>query len=403
VPLKEMEKVPMRILFVAMSDSIHVARWISQLTEQGWELYIFSSTNNLMIHPDLRNVTIYKNFFSYQKNIDKSVKMKGIPVIFNVFVKIGNFILKMVVPDFNRIRLNHVIARLKPDIIHSMEFQAAGYLTSDVKKKYLSKFPFWIATNWGSDIYLFHHDPGHLKKIQDILKDCDYYLSECRRDVTLAKELGLKGKVLPMLPAAGGFDLEYFSRIQKAMPPSNRRIILLKGYHGWAGRALIGLEALKLCSSQLNGYSIVVYLASADVITKINKFSKETGIQVKIIPHRSHEELMRYFGQARIHIGLSISDGMPNTLMEAMILGAFPIQSDTSCADELIENGKSGLIVPPENVIAIAAAIKRALDDDYLVNDAANINFSIARDRLDKSIIQPKVITMYNEKINLRS
>ncbi len=385
----------MRILFIAMSDSIHVTRWMSQLSDQGWELYIFSSTNNIRIHSDFKNVTIYKNFYSYQKNIDKSVKIKGIPVILDIFVKWGNLVLTKVIPDFNRIRLNYLIARLKPDIIHSMEFQAAGYLTLDVKKKYSSKFPVWIATNWGSDIYLFRHDPDHLIKIKDILKNCDFYLSECRRDVSLAKELGLKGKDLPLLPAAGGFDFEYFSQIKRTLPPSTRRIILLKGYQGWAGRAQIGLDALKLCSDQLKGYSIAVYLASPEVIPKIEEFTKDTGIPVNIIPYRSHEELMRYFGKARIHIGLSISDGIPNTLMEAMILGAFPIQSDTSCANELIENGKSGIIVPPENIDVIADAIKIAINNDDLINKAADLNYLIAREKLDNEIIQPKVIKMY--------
>ena len=30
-------------------------------------------------------------------------------------------------------------------------------------------------------------------------------------------------------------------------------------------------------------------------------------------------------------------------------MGSFPIQSDTACADEWIEDGVSGLIVPPED------------------------------------------------------
>jgi len=373
---------------------------MSQLSDQGWELYIYSSTNNIKIHSDFKNITIYKNFFSYQKNIDKSVKIKGIPVIFDIFVRLGNLVLNRIIPDFNRIRLNYLIARLKPDIIHSMEFQSAGYLTLDVKKKYSLKFPVWIATNWGSDIYLFRHDPDHLIKIEGILKNCDFYLAECRRDVSLAKELGLNGKDLPLLPAAGGFDFIYFSRIKKTLPPSNRRIILLKGYHGWAGRALTGLEALKLCSSQLEGYSIAVYLASPEVIQKTEEFTKETGIPVNIIPYRSHEELMGYFGKARIHIGLSISDGIPNTLMESMILGAFPIQSDTSCANELIENGKSGILVPPENASVIAAAIKLAISNDDLINKAADLNYLIAREKFDKEIIQPKIIKMYTEILN---
>jgi glycosyltransferase involved in cell wall biosynthesis len=85
-----------------------------------------------------------------------------------------------------------------------------------------------------------------------------------------------------------------------------------------------------------------------------------------------------------------------------MIMGAFPIQSYTSCADEWIENGKTGLIVPPEDPEIIAVAIRRALTDDALVDSAAEENMRVATERLDQSIIQPQVIAMY-EKVAVQA
>ena len=78
-------------------------------------------------------------------------------------------------------------------------------------------------------------------------------------------------------------------------------------------------------------------------------------------------------------------------------MGAFPIQSSTACADEWVEDGKSGFIVPPEDPQAVAEAIRRALGDDDLVNQAAEINLQVAKRRLDYSIIQPRVIKMYQD------
>jgi len=31
----------MRILFVGLSQSIHTARWIDQITDQGWDLHLY--------------------------------------------------------------------------------------------------------------------------------------------------------------------------------------------------------------------------------------------------------------------------------------------------------------------------------------------------------------------------
>tara|TARA_Y100000310_G_scaffold192929_1_gene192845 strand:+ start:162 stop:551 length:390 start_codon:yes stop_codon:yes gene_type:complete len=106
-------------------------------------------------------------------------------------------------------------------------------------------------------------------------------------------------------------------------------------------------------------------------------------------------EILRHQGESRVYLGLGISDGLPNALLEAMIMGAFPIQSNTSCADEWIQDGKTGILVHPEDPQAIAAAIQRAVTDDTLVNRAADINTRVAAERLDQSVIQPQVIEMY--------
>ena len=78
-------------------------------------------------------------------------------------------------------------------------------------------------------------------------------------------------------------------------------------------------------------------------------------------------------------------------------MGAFPIQSGTACANEWIEHGKSGLIVPPEDPHDIAQAIRRALADDALVDSAAELNANTARLRLEQGMIKSQVVKMYQE------
>ena len=62
-----------------------------------------------------------------------------------------------------------------------------------------------------------------------------------------------------------------------------------------------------------------------------------------------------------------------------------------------IEDGKSGLIVPPEDPHQIADAIRRAISDDALVNRAAEINGRVVKERLEYSMIQPQVVKMYQD------
>ena len=50
---------------------------------------------------------------------------------------------------------------------------------------------------------------------------------------------------------------------------------MLKGYQGWAGRALVALEAMEACADVLKEYEIVVYLASPVVIEKVTSLQKK--------------------------------------------------------------------------------------------------------------------------------
>ncbi len=386
----------MRLLIVAMPNSIHTARWISQIHDQGWDIFLFPAYI-AQPHPRLKNITAFGA--TLQK---KNLKEAHIRLIWWTipFFWVDRIIskLKGTTTLFYTAKLLSIIIRwLQPDIVHSLEIQHAGYLTLDARENLKDTFPTWIVTNWGSDIYLFGRLAGHKPKIEAVLSYCDYYSCECQRDIALAKELGFTGETLPVFPNTGGFNLEKMMFLRGSESPATRRIILLKGYQNWAGRALVGLQALRQCADLLQGYTIAISVASQDVQIAAELFSQDTEIPIEIIPFVEHDEMLRYYAQSRIYIGLSISDAISTSLLEAIVMGTFPIQSCTACADEWIEDGKSGFIVPPEEPNAIADAIRRALTDDNLVNRAAEINAQTATERLDYSNIQAQVIKIYKD------
>ena len=388
----------MKILFIAMSDSIHTARWINQIADQGWDIHLFPSIDYGATHSDLKNVTIYHSIYGVKKNKNPNVHYSGYPIFSNIIAWSARLIKKTIYPNYRAKQLKKIISEVKPDIIHSLEFQGAGYLTLQVKKLDSNRFPPWIATNWGSDIYYFSRFSEHKEKIKEILEQCDYYSCECERDIHLAKKLGLKGKTLPVIPNAGGFDLDAIKKFRQPGHTSERRTILLKGYQGWAGRAIVGLRAIESCATELKGYQVIIFSCnSREVKTFASSIAKKTGISIIILPHSSHNEMLQVFGKARIYLGLSISDAISTSLLESIVLGAFPIQSNTSCADEWIINGKSGFIVPPEDAEVIATALRKAITEDDLVNMASLINDETAKKYLDYDRIKENVIKFYTK------
>jgi glycosyltransferase involved in cell wall biosynthesis len=404
----------MKLLIIAMANSIHTARWISQISDQGWDLHLFPTDVFVAPHPTLKNIRIHvpkiirylTKTYMHNKKKEESPQydfdlLTLIRLDNNSLTGTKTLIKKLL--NYNQIaELTKIIKRIKPDIIHSMHIQDAGYITLAAKKKITGKFPKLIVNNWGSEIDLFSRMSSEEPKIREVLANCDYYKCECSKDVPLVRLLGFKGKFLPVMPNSGGIDFDLVSKLRKPGLISDRRIIILKGYQNWAGRALVGLRALERCSGLLNGYRIVIYSGhTADVIISAELFSKKTGVETEIVPvNASHEKILSLHGQARISIGLSITDAISTSLLEAMVMGSFPIQSDTSCAEEWFKDGKTGILVPPEDPEVIERAIRKALTDDDLVNNAAGLNYAELFNRLERTKVKNEIIKMYEEIVN---
>jgi hypothetical protein len=240
---------------------------------------------------------------------------------------------------------------VKPDLVHALETQRSGYLCADTKALAPASFPPLMLTSWGNDLYLYGRLAEHVPKIQDTLVACDYFTADCCRDITLARKThGFDGTTFPALPVAGGFDIDAVHRLRSAVPPSQRRQIVLKGYQHSAGRALDGLRAIEL----------------------------------------------QMHSRARVSMGISISDGLPLAALEAALMGSMPIQSNTSCLGEHLLDGVNALMVPPEDPERIAAALRVALTDDDLVDRAATLNATYIEEHFNFDRVRSATIEMYD-------
>ena len=118
-------------------------------------------------------------------------------------------------------------------------------------------------------------------------------------------------------------------------------------------------------------------------------------LYIELLPAMSHPDFLKLFGETKISIGLNISDGTPNTMLESMIMGAFPIQSDTVSTREWIEHGVNGLLVDPDNPADLAQAIRSVIDDEAALERAASYNQAMTRERLEREKVTSEVVKIY--------
>jgi glycosyltransferase involved in cell wall biosynthesis len=162
---------------------------------------------------------------------------------------------------------------------------------------------------------------------------------------------------------------------------------MIKGYTGFVGQAIIALKACEIASEHLRGYEILVYSASIRTRARALKLRLKHKIRVTILSKRtSHHEMLQHFSEARIYIGISLSDGISTSLLEAMATGCFPIQTNTSCANEWL-TPNSGSILSASSIESITSALIRAIKSDDIVDQAAILNFNTCNSKATNSVI----------------
>ena len=75
-------------------------------------------------------------------------------------------------------------------------------------------------------------------------------------------------------------------------------------------------------------------------------------------------DIERFHRAADIFVLPSVREGLPNALLEAMASGAACVATRLEgVTDSLIEDGRNGLLVPPDDPSALERALRRLTDD----------------------------------------
>ena len=359
-----------KVLVVGMVDSIHLARWLSQFEGSDIEFTIFPSKRFKFIHEKMLNVV--RN----NPRIDFAGGLGNYLLRYSGYFDFLFF--ELIKSDLRSRSLTRILKKTKFDYVHALEIQGAGYLAENALREINNK-PKLILSNWGSDIFYFQSIPKHLKKIRFALKAADFYSAECVRDYRLAKLYGFTGEELPCIPIAGGFDESEFNLPK--IKTSERNGIVIKSYGGRFGRGNLAIEAISDILPTNPKISVYFYSVTKDLEESVSKLKHAYPDRVDfstLSRPLTHENLRKIFLNSRIYIGCSISDGISTSFLEALIYGAYPIQTDTSCANEWVEKGaKASLVQLDLNTIKLTLQI--SLSNDVMVNDAFASNANVAR------------------------
>ena len=364
----------------------HFFQWVNQLKASGYEVYWFDVTDGGPKSTKIDWVTQIKGWkLKWDFPLRTAIKKKY-PKCYKSIQRVNE----------NKVEkaFQNSLEIINPDVVHCFEMQLSGLPILPIMEH--NDIPL-IYSSWGSDVFYFEQLGVSKNQLDCFYKRANYLITDCKRDYQLATKNGFKNQFLGVFPGNGGLTIN----ASKIRSVSERNIILIKGYDDGVGKALIVLEALALISKDLLLDKQIIIYSADDSIQKQIKTSK-TLSELPITIHSRYQfiqnkKLLELMGQSCIHIANSISDGMPNALLEAMSMGAFPIQSNPgSVTEEVITHNINGyLITNPFDAKDIAMHIKNALQNEDLRQQAQDFNTNFMQEHYNRITLQPKIETLY--------
>jgi glycosyltransferase involved in cell wall biosynthesis len=109
---------------------------------------------------------------------------------------------------------------------------------------------------------------------------------------------------------------------------------------------------------------------------KIISLIKDLGLEsvTQLVGTQPHQLVLEHYKKADLFVlGCKVAsngdrDGIPNVLLESMAMGVPVVVTDISAIPELVEDSKTGLLVPPGQPDKLAEAMLRLLTDGKLRN-----------------------------------
>ena len=117
-------------------------------------------------------------------------------------------------------------------------------------------------------------------------------------------------------------------------------------------------------------YRLIIY-GDGDKRGALLKLPDQLGLKERISLPGNGSGIAELIYKARVFVQPSNTEGMPNTLIEAMLLGLTVIATDCPCGGpaELIEDGVNGLLTPVGDVEKLKECLRRVLKDQRMADE----------------------------------
>jgi len=380
----------MRLLFVADGRSPIARNWIRFFTERGDEVYLAST---FRWEPDLplKRLDFVPVAFSALR---KSSSAPGTTSARTIQLRtlIRQYFGPLTVFRASR-KLRALIQEIQPDLVHAMRIPYEGMLAADA----CEGIPLLVSV-WGNDFTLHARSTPLMRHYTNRTVQAAAALhADCRRDIRLAHERGLKrSKPTLVIPGNGGIRMDVFHRPDTLVTAPV--IIQPRGLRVYICNEAF-FKSIPLVLAQRPDARFICTAMEGE--PRVIRWIQDLGIShaVDLYPLVPYTRMAELFRGAQIVVSPSVHDGTPNSLLEAMACSCFPVAGDLESIREWIRSGENGLLIDPASSQSIADAVLQALENNDLRQRAAGLNGEIIASRAEYTHNMQLAAKFYEEII----
>jgi glycosyltransferase involved in cell wall biosynthesis len=388
----------MRLLFVADGRSPIALNWIRFFAERGDEVHL-ASTFACQPELDLMGLEVTPVAFSGTKRTSTSSTSRPassrnlrLPVPLKVRSTIRHYLGPLTITRSAK-KLRTVIERVQPDLIHAMRIPYEGMLAADA----YNGTPLLVAV-WGNDFTLhalstrlMRHYTRWTMQVADALH------ADCQRDIRLAQEWGFPVKRPTLVtPGNGGIRADIFFPPGKLV--QDPVVINPRGFRTYV-RNDVFFKAIPLVLKEIPEARFLC--TSMAGVTQAQQWIEELDIghAVELLAPIPNAQMAEVYRRAAVLVSPSIHDGTPNTLLEGMACGCFPVAGDLESIREWVTDRENGLLTDATDHVRLAESIVRALKSKDLREQAAGLNAKRIAERAEYNACMSQASAFYERII----
>lgn len=385
----------MRLLFVVDGRSPIALNWIRYFVEADHEVHMVST---YPCNPDLRLATLNIIPVAFSEAVGSEAVATASRGGWKSLIPVGTrtavrqWLGPLTLASASK-RLQAIIADIQPDLIHAMRIPFEGMLAA------LADPPAPLLVSvWGNDFTLHAPATPQLASYtRSTLQRASALHTDCERDVRLANAWGFpESKPAVVLPGSGGVQANIFFPSEPEAKLDRPLVINPRGFRAYV-RSDTFFKAIPLI---LENHPETHFLCpNMAGVAQAGRWIEELGIvgNVTLLPQQTRLQMADLFRQAQVAVSPSTHDGTPNTLLEAMSCGCFPVAGDLESLREWIVPGINGLLFDSAEPQSLAQAVCIALQQVELRARAAQYNVRLIRERADYEQVMNKAVLFYQQ------